>query len=212
MITSHPSAPLGEVATLRDYEPSLFIPPCAILCRNNAPLVAFAYGLLQRDIPCRILGRDIGTALSKIVKNMRATTLDDCTDRLRTWYSREVEKAEKDGQSPERLSDQYNCLLFFIRGLDEDSRTVASLLAKIDLMFGEATDKDLGSRVVLCSIHKSKGLEWPLVFLLDRELIPSKYALSASARKQEANLGYVAVTRSMSKLFYISSDCWKTQN
>lgn len=209
MITSHPSAPLGIVQSLGQYSEELFKPPCAVLCRNNAPLVAFAYGLLQRDIPCRILGRDIGAALAKIVKNMRATNLEDLQDRLMAWYTRECEKASKDNRSPETLQDQYNCISFFIHGLDEDSRSVASLLAKIDLMFGEATDKDLGSRVVLCSIHKSKGLEWPTVFLLDRSLIPSKYAIQPWQRKQESNLGYVAVTRSMHTLYYISSDCWK---
>ncbi len=104
------------------------------------------------------------------------------------------------------------CIAFFINGLDEDSRTVASVLAKVDLMFGEATDKDLSSRVVLCSIHKSKGLEWPTVFFLDRNLLPSKFATQPWQRKQEANLGYVAVTRSMHTLYYISSDCWKQQD
>lgn len=211
MITPHPSAPLGNVQSLGQYSEEAFQPGSVVLCRNNAPLVAFAYGLLQRDVPCRILGRDIGAALSKIVKNMRATTLSDLEERLRTWYSRECEKAEKENRSTESLSDQYNCILFFIRGLDEDSQTVPSLLAKIDLMFGEATDRDLSSRVVLCSIHKSKGLEFSTVFFLDRELIPSKYAVTTSARTQEFNLAYVAVTRSKNNLFYITTDNWKKE-
>ena len=209
MITSHPSAPLGCVSSLERYSPLDFPTPCAILCRNNAPLVAFAYSLLQRDIPCRILGRDIGASLAKIVKSMRASTLDECEDRLSAWLTREVERCVKEDKSPEAIQDQHACLVFFIRGLDEDSRSVASLLAKIDLMFGEATDKDLGSRVVLCSIHKSKGLEWPRVFILDRQLLPSKFATRPEALVQEYNLGYVAVTRSMHSLFYIQSGCWK---
>lgn len=209
MITSHPSAPPGLVATLPFYDAQVFTPPCAILCRCNAPLVAFAYGLLQRDIPCRILGRDIGEALAKVVTQMRAANLEDLSERLRTWHEREVSRALADGTSPDRIDDQYACLTFFIRGLDEDSRTIPSLLAKIDLMFGEATDRDLHSRVLLCSIHKSKGLEWPVVFFLDRSLIPSKYATLTHQRRQEANLGYVAVTRSMHTLYYITSDCWK---
>lgn len=210
MITSHPDAIEGEVATLRDYSPSLFQPNSAILCRNTAPLIAFAYQLLQRDIPCKILGRDIGTQLRNIVTKIRATTIEDFETRLETWFSRERKKAGEEGRSTERVEDQYSCLKFFIHGLDEDSRTVNDLVAKIDLMFTDDTDNGQ-SRVTLGTIHRVKGLEWPLVFLLDRDLIPSKYALSAAARKQEANLGYVAVTRSMAKLFYISSDCWKTE-
>lgn len=209
MITSHPSAPVGIVQSLGQYEASLFKPGSVVLCRNNAPLVAFAYGLLQRDVPCRILGRDIGAALAKIVTQMRATSLDHLGERLSQWHERELSKALREDRSPETISDQYNCLLFFIRGLDEDSRTVPSLLAKIDLMFGEATDRDLHGRVVLCSIHKSKGLEFPTVFFLDRALLPSKYAIQPWQRRQESNLGYVAVTRSMHSLYYISSDNWK---
>lgn len=209
MIEPHPSAPLGEVKTLTQYTTSDFSPGHCILCRNNAPLVSMAYGLLRRDIPCVILGKDFGNQLASLVKKMRATSLEDCAERLDKYFSREIEKVLNEDKSPERLYDQRDCLHFFIESLDEDSRSVDSLLAKIDLMFGEPADGNLHSKVCLSSIHKSKGLEFNTVFILDRHLCPSKYATQPWQQEQETNLLYVAVTRSMNKLYYITSDNWK---
>lgn len=212
MILSHPNAPQGEVKQLETYDVSLFTPPCAVLCRNVAPLVAFAYSLLHRDVPCRILGRDIGAQLKTIVEKMRATNLEDLSARLSIWHDREVTRAIAEDRSPERISDQFQCLVFFINGLDKDSRTVSSLLAKIDLMFTDDTTS-VASRVTLSTVHKAKGLEFPTVFILDRhKYMPSKFAKQPWQRTQEKNLLYVAITRSMDKLYYISSDCWKETN
>lgn len=208
-IESHPDAPDGLVEHKNSYDAGDF--PCGstILCRNIAPLVAFTYALLQRDVPCKILGRDIGKQLSDVVKKMRAVSLEDFQDKLSLWLSREVERAEKDGRSPERIFDQVECLRFFVESLDEDSRSVASLLAKIDLMFTDETNGKTAQRVTLSTIHRAKGLEYPTVFLLDWHLLPSKYAKQPFQLTQERNLQYVAITRSMDKLFYIRSECWK---
>lgn len=197
------------VQSLEQYSTADFPRGSAILCRNNAPLVAFAYSLLHRDVPCRILGKDIGRQLTDLVKKMHATTIDDFLSRLRTWRDREIERCEADDRSPERIEDQYNCLCFFVQSLDESSRSVASLLAKIDLMFTDDASADSG-RIVLSSIHKAKGLEYENVFILDRNgTLPSKYARQDWQLVQERNLLYVAVTRAKLNLFYIASDCWK---
>lgn len=206
MIHPHPDAPEGSVTTLPFYSAITFPSTCAVLCRNNAPLVRHAYGLLHRDIPCRILGRDIGAALRSIVTKMHATTLEDLRDRLRLWHERETQRAISDGRSPERLDDQYNCLVFFIDGLDESARSPADLIAKIDLLFDDST---AAGRVTLATIHKAKGLEWPTVFILDRQLSPSRFAKQPWQQIQERNLQYVAVTRAQEALVYIQSGCWK---
>jgi len=69
MITAHPDAPEGSVLSLKDYEPSDFAPSSAILCRNTAPLISFAFSLLRRDVGCRVLGREIGQGLIALIKN-----------------------------------------------------------------------------------------------------------------------------------------------
>jgi DNA helicase-2/ATP-dependent DNA helicase PcrA len=209
-IQPHPDAKDGEVVRLAQYDVSNFPKGSLILCRNTAPLVAFAYGLLQRDVPCRILGKDIGKQLADIVKKRRAVHLDDLKDKLKTWADRETAAAIQRDQSPERIWDQYECLMFFISGLDDDSRTIDSLLAKIDLMFTDDTNGGSASRITLSTVHKAKGLEFPTVFILDKEkYMPSRYAKQPWQLTQERNLIYVAVTRAMERLVYINSDSWK---
>lgn len=199
---------MGSVLTFPSYDATTFASrDSVILCRNSAPCVTFAYGLLQRDIPCIILGRDIGKALTDLVKKMRAVNLEDLREKLGAWNVREADRAEAEGRDPERITDQYMCLMFFIRNLDEDSRTIDSLVAKIDLMFTDTATTS--GRIVLSTIHKAKGLEYDTVFILDRHLIPSKYAKRPEQVRQERNLMYVAITRAKLDLRYITSDCWK---
>lgn len=206
-IESHPSAPEGEVRHVAYYSSTDFPPSGAILCRNTAPLVAFAYALLKRDVPCRILGRDIGASLISIVKKLRPINLDDFLDKLQKWSDREAERCFKEDRSPERIYDQAECLRFFVDSLDEDSRTVDSLLAKIELMF---TDQPEATRLTLSTVHKAKGLEFETVFILDFDrYMPSRYAQQDWQKVQERNIIYVAVTRAKRTLVYINSECWK---
>lgn len=195
----------GKVEELHSYTPEIFVPGSAVLCRNVAPVVGLAYGLLKRDVPCAIIGRDIGKQLIDLITRMRATNLEHLQDQLRKWRETELIRVEKEHGSPESVTDKFDCVMAFIRGLDMDSQTISSLVAKIELMFVEQTD---ASRVSLCSIHKAKGLEWSRVFILDRELCPSKYARTEKALRQERNLEYVATTRAKQHLIFIWSDRW----
>jgi DNA helicase-2/ATP-dependent DNA helicase PcrA len=169
--------------------------------------VGFAYSLLKRDVPCRILGRDIGAALISIVKKLRPINLEDFFAKLAVWLDREVNRALAEDRNPERLYDQAECLRFFVDSLDEDSRTVDSLVAKIELMFVE---QPTATRLTLSTVHKAKGLEFETVFILDFEkYMPSRWAVQDWAKIQEQNIIYVAVTRAKHRLVYINSECWK---
>lgn len=209
MITSHPSAPDGLVSHLTSYEPSHFSAGSVILCRNTAPLISFAYSLLHRNIPCRILGRDIGAALIALIKKQRAGNLVELRAALALWYDRELDRCAREDLSPERTTDQYQALLTFMNDLGDQVQDVESLLSKIELMF---TDDAAGesTKVLLSTVHKAKGLEFSTVFILDfSKLMPSKFATQPWQIQQEKNLIYVAITRSMNTLHYINSDNWK---
>lgn len=214
MITSHPDATEGAVLRPSSYSPSDFTLPCAVLCRNTAPLVAFAYSLLKRDVPCCVLGREIGEQLVAIVTKLRARDLQELVSRLDEWRVRELNRCTLTDTSPERIIDQYQCLIFFVQDLDAKAQKISDLIAKIELMF-EAPPKDSAtvSHVLLSTIHRAKGLEWPKVFILDFEkYMPSRFATSPWQKRQERNLIYVAITRSMETLVYINSNQWKTQS
>jgi DNA helicase-2/ATP-dependent DNA helicase PcrA len=207
-IDAHPTAPIGSVEKLNDYDLENFDSTSAILCRVTAPLVTLAFGFIKRNTGVRILGREIGAGLVALVKKMNTRDVDVLSDKLRNWRAREVGKALNRGHesAAAAIDDKYSCLMVFIDQLNEDERTVDELIRRIESLF---SDNNRGL-LTLCSVHKAKGLEWPTVFILDRdEYMPSKWAKQEWQRKQETNLIYVAITRAKLHLRYIKSDKWR---
>lgn len=79
-----------------------------------------------------------------------------------------------------------------------------SFIEYLRLKFGGADEdsfeeenkgKDPKSFVTLTSAHRSKGLEFERVYIIDRDNFPSPKAESEEELKQEANILYVALTR-----------------
>jgi len=60
-----------------------------------------------------------------------------------------------------------------------------------------ADESDNGDGVILSTIHASKGLEFPLVFLvaMERNIFPNERALEEDSMDEELRLFYVALTR-----------------
>ena len=60
--------------------------------------------------------------------------------------------------------------------------------------------------VVLMTIHSAKGLEYPLVFILDvnEGIIPYKKAVLQSDVEEERRMFYVGMTRASEKLYICS--------
>ena len=57
----------------------------------------------------------------------------------------------------------------------------------------------------MSTIHKAKGLEADNVFILNKNLLPSKYVKQDWELEQEKNLEYVAITRTKKTLGFIYS-------
>lgn len=204
MILPSPNAPEGSVKTLATYEPSDFQPTSAILCRNTAPLVSFAFSLIQRHIGCRVLGREIGQGLVSLIQKLNPTSLDELRLKLEMYENRETEKFQRKGelQSAEAIRDRVTCIQIFLSHAD----SIDSLTSRISSLFNDSVD----NLVTLATIHKAKGLEWPTVFILDfKKLQPSPFARLPWQKIQERNLIYVAITRAQVDLRYIESGKWK---
>ena len=75
-----------------------------------------------------------------------------------------------------------------------------SFLSHAALEAGETQGESWDDCVQLMTMHSAKGLEFPWVMILKRELIPSKYATRDWEKRQEENLLYVAITRSSDTL------------
>jgi superfamily I DNA/RNA helicase len=58
-------------------------------------------------------------------------------------------------------------------------------------------------------VHRSKGLEFVKVFILDEHRFFPKFAKLPWMIEQERNLKYVAVTRAKQDLVFINSNSWK---
>lgn len=83
--------------------------------------------------------------------------------------------------------------------------TVDALLDYIDDTLAaakEAKANDKGNRVILCSLHRSKGLEWPVVFVIgcNEGILPHRKAVEAGHEGEERRLFYVGVTRAKDNL------------
>jgi len=166
-----------------------------------------AYGLIRRGMGVRFLGREIGKGLINLIRQMDAASIEALEFNLEAWEAREVEKAtrKRNDAALAAITDKVACIGVFIDNLPETSRTVSALVAAIDFLFEEKT----GQLLALCTVHKSKGMEWDHVFILDRHLMPSKYATQEWMKVQESNIVYVAITRAKTHLSYINSECWK---
>ena len=172
----------------------------AILCRKNAPLTSLAFRLLRANIPCRIEGRDIGQQLTHLCKKFKPTDKAHLTQSLRKHLTEQSCKL-----SPYKFSileDKISCITSVLAM--PEILSVEDFYKKIELLFSDY-DPNLPPRLTLSSIHKSKGLEWPTVYLLGRNLWqPSPFASQPWMLSQETNLTYVAITRAKVNLIEVT--------
>ncbi len=191
-ILPSPTAPVGSVRHCSIWLTSNLLPSDAVLCRNSAPLVNIAFRLIANRVACHILGRDIGTALTKLIKSFKATTREELVTKIDRYETRSITRGES-----ETVADRCACL----RTIVANTNSVDEAIATIEDMF-----RDRANAITLATIHKAKGLEWDNVYLLDKaKLMPSRFAKLPWQKEQEKNLLYVAVTRAKLNLYYVNS-------
>jgi len=195
----------------------------AVICRNNAPLIALAFALIRARKGFTFYGQDMAKNLKGLIKKIAGKTGQNLTkvdtmmprDQLLTkmaiWYSSELSKLAAKDKSGGRGTAEFKSTL-------KDRKECARMIISETQNLGEAMemcdeifDKSQG-KLVLTSGHRSKGFEWNEVWHLDPHRLPSKYALQQSkqgfpgALYQEENLLYVIETRTKDKLFMIHLD------
>lgn len=188
-----------------------------ILCRNNAPLAKIYIELLRNGVKTKILGKDYSANLSKTIKNTKEELLNVDLS-MQGVFSKLYDI----------FYDLVETTMHKQNITKEEALTSSSIIAKLDeikvleiLSEGLTTSKELQERIkdiftdnkesgiILSTIHKSKGLESPNVYIACKSLMPSKTAKQPWEIEQENNLIYVAYTRTKNKLGFLDETEFK---
>lgn len=183
-------AKLGTVKTLIDWGPDDLPNTATILCRNNAPIFSQAIALLKAGRYPQIVGNnDISASLMKTLKKLGPPSMrrEAVVAAINEWKETKLKKS----RSKSKVEDQAECLRIFA----DQGDTLGDALA-----YAEHVMTAKGP-IQMMTIHKSKGLEFDDVFILDKHLIRMD-------EEQDRNLLYVAQTRSKDSLTYVSSEGW----
>ncbi len=80
--------------------------------------------------------------------------------------------------------------------------TLTDLLNKLMLSQNTDNEEDLSNRIALSTLHASKGLEFPYVFLTGMEegILPHQNSIDTGTIDEERRLAYVGITRAQSTL------------
>ncbi len=127
-----------------------------------------------------------------------------------TGYTAHLARATKEDDDPERRKENVEEIIHGIETYEHKYRrktpTLSGYLQEIALIASDEEEEDAdrkNARTVLMTLHKSKGLEFPVVFLagLDRDLIPSPRAIEEGNIDEERRLFYVGMTRAQKRLY-----------
>jgi superfamily I DNA/RNA helicase len=166
----------------------------AIICRHNAPLLSLGFKLIREGRGVNILGFDIGPGLIKTLtkfgpETMTRTELYDAIDK---WEHDQLSKTRAKAST----SDRADCFRIFA----EQGTTLGEAIVYAKHIFQSA------GPIQLLSGHKSKGLEWPVVFFLDPWRCKPKDIQTPEEQDQERNVEYVITTRAKEQLWLVNSE------
>ena len=165
----------------------------AILCRNNAPLLKMAFHLIKHGRGVQILGHELGQGLIRQVKKLcpeRCADMAEFQAQLKHWY------AAQTPQKQVQLADRMACLEVCTENLSSPK----DIIPHLESLFGNKE-----ALITLSTGHKCKGFEWPHVWIIHPDLVPSGYAKDPAQIQQEWNLLYVMITRAQKVLTIINT-------
>jgi superfamily I DNA/RNA helicase len=174
-----------------------------VICRNSTPLIDLYFQLLSLNKKVFIKGDDILASITKFLKPYSYKTVDETKRKIASELTR-LERIENKNDDERfklyRLKQNYSNFILLITHLVIGDNKIEVLLQSLKQLFAETDDESV---ITLCTIHKSKGLEADVVYILNEFLIPSKFAKSPMQLEQEQNLKYVARTRAKKELYYL---------
>jgi superfamily I DNA/RNA helicase len=207
----------------------------AFLCRVNLPLIITAYKLIGEGKRVCIIGRNqIGQPLKSIIQELCGSSSSEADftnrisdklgdhditleegllTRLANFHRIQAAKLrdEKYERKLEALEQNVQCIEVICERVQDDK--VSSVVEEIDNLF---TEEPTPGVISLSTIHRAKGLEWDVLFVLRPDLMPHPLAKPNSdgswsdEQQQEQNAQYVCGTRARSRLYYVHN--WPFDN
>lgn len=187
------AAPNAKEGIVRDVPEDIFLslvkPGDFVLSRVNAPLIYYCMELIRNGVRANILGRDVSNGLIFLLKKSEAKSIDEFLVWLAKWKRDEIKRLEEKNRDPILILDKAACLENLCRG----AKSIEQVKDNVKEMF---SDEDKWNIVRLSSIHRSKGLQAERVFVLMN-------TLRRDGSQSEANIEYVAITRTISELYLV---------
>ncbi|MBS4006805.1 MAG: DNA helicase PcrA [Clostridium sp.] len=151
--------------------------------------------------------RDFAQLMEKLIQMREDFSVDELVEQvlIRSGYLDEL-KAEGTDAAQSRVENLRE-FITVAQGFMKDSaeKTLTAFLTHTALISDlDAFSDDFGRQVVLMTLHASKGLEFPVVFLtgMEEELFPHvRSTETADGIEEERRLCYVGITRAQRLLF-----------
>jgi superfamily I DNA/RNA helicase len=160
-----------------------------VLCRTTAPLVKECMRLVRSKQSAYVKGHEIGKDLNKLADKIFRFGYN--SSAIWDHYGKMEKILRNKPTVLEHLSDQCEMLDVLI----EDNESIGQLKRTIGQVF-----KDDGSGLMFCTVHRSKGLEAKVVYILRPDLMPHPKGNA----QEERNLKYVAITRAKERLIWVN--------
>lgn len=192
---------VGEIDQLIHIKPGSMV-----ICRNTAPLLDVYFSLFSLDKKVYLKGEDLANTINRLLKPYQYKTISQTKIILTHLYNEAnsiVDMSKEQRIKMYKLKDNLKIFTILAKNYPDKKGKIQDLLTKFDALFNSKEDPD---SITLCTIHKSKGLEADIVYILNENLIPSKFAVSPSQLEQEENLRYVARTRAKKEMYYLNLD------
>ena len=219
-IVPRPGAPDGVVEVVTDQD--LMKPDsqayllnkreALIISRRKEPLVTKALNLMKNGVSISlILGTEVQERLENWVDGLadiNGFNLAEFEAFCAQYLTMRIEML-KDADNKEaailRERDTYQCILTIQKSYKDEVVNIEVLKHKIEVLFKESSS----AKIKLCSIHKAKGLEAEVVYILEPETLPLKLeGMTEEQLLQEENLLYVALTRAKQGIFILGTAWW----
>ena len=122
--------------------------------------------------------------------------------QIKSMY--EKNKTEQSRSKLENLDELISAAQEFLNAdIDENETIIDAFLTHTSLESGEGQGSDWDECIQMMTLHSSKGLEFPIVFLvgLEENLFPSRMSIEEDNLEEERRLCYVGITRARQKLY-----------